>query len=79
MNREEVLLRLNDIFKDVFDDNTIMIRDETTAKEIEDWDSLEHINLILAVEQCFGIKFSMLEVTQIKNVGEMIDIICCKI
>lgn len=79
MNREEVLFTLNDVFKEVFDDNTIMIKDETTAKDIEDWDSLEHINLILAVEQCFGIKFSMLEVTQIKNVGEMIDIICYKI
>ena len=50
-------------------------RDETTANDIEDWDSLEHINLVVAVEKKFNIKFNMGEVNNMKNVGEMADII----
>lgn len=75
MSREEILERLNIVFCDVFDDETIEIKEETTANDIEDWDSLEHINLIVAVEKEFGFKFNMNEVTSMKNVGEMISII----
>ena len=59
MTREEVFETLNGVFQDVFDDESIVVKEETTADDIEDWDSLEHINLIAAVEQEFGIKFSM--------------------
>lgn len=79
MNREEVLNKLTEVFQDVFDDETIVITDETTADDIEDWDSLEHINLIVAVEQAFSIKFNMNEVTSMKNVGEMVDIILSRL
>ena len=79
MNREEILEKLNNVFIDVFDDENIKIDDNTTAEDIEDWDSLEHINLIVAVEQEFGIKFNMNEVTGMKNVGEMVDIINTRI
>ena len=72
MKREEVFERLNGVFQDVFDDESIVVNDETTSADIEDWDSLEHINLIVSVEQEFGIKFSMNEVTTMKNVGEMV-------
>lgn len=75
MTREEVFTQLNEVFQDVFDDSTITVSDDTTAADIEDWDSLEHINLIVAVEKCFGIKFNMGEVTTMKNAGEMVDII----
>lgn len=75
MTRETVYERLNEVFQDVFDDETITVRDNTTADDIEDWDSLEHINLIVAVEKCFGMKFTMGEVTGMKNVGAMVDII----
>ena len=75
MTREEVFEKLNEVFQDVFDDDSIMVNDSTTADDIEDWDSLEHINLIVAVERCFGIKFTMGEVTGMKNVGEMVGII----
>ena len=71
--------RLNNVFRDVFDDDTISVSDNTTSKDIPDWDSLEHINLIVAVEQEFGIKFNMGEVTTMKNVGEMVDIIINKL
>ena len=73
--QEEIYERLTEVFQDVFDDDSITISPETTADDIEDWDSLEHINLIVAVERAFGIKFSMGETTSMKNVGAMVDII----
>ncbi len=79
MEREEVFERLNKVFQDVFDDDSIVVNDETTSADIEDWDSLEHINLVVAVEQEFGMKFNMNEVTTMKNVGEMVGIILSRI
>lgn len=75
MTREEIFEGLNDVFQDVFDDEEIVVDENTTADDIDEWDSLEHINLIVATEKKFGIKFSMNEVTGMKNVGEMADII----
>ncbi len=75
MSREEVFARLNPVFQDVFDDESIQVDDSTTSSDIEGWDSLEHINLIAAVEAEFGIRFSMGQVVSMKNVGEMADII----
>lgn len=75
MNKEEVFERLNEVFRDVFDDESIVVNETTTSADIEDWDSLEHINLLAAVEQEFGMKFSMGQVVTMKNVGEMADII----
>ncbi len=79
MNREEVYAKLNEIFEDVFDDEDIVVSDNTTADDIEDWDSLEHINLVVEIENQFGIKFNMGEVNSFKNVGEMVDAILNKI
>ena len=76
MNRNEVLKKLNVIFRDVFDDDSIVINDRTTSNDIEEWDSIEHINLIGAVEDEFSMRFKMKEVSVMKNVGEMVDIIC---
>jgi acyl carrier protein len=75
MNREEVYERLTEVFIDVFDDEDIKLNDNTTSDDIEDWDSLEHVNLIVAIEKEFGMKFTMGEVTGMKNVGAMVDII----
>ncbi len=74
MTEKEVLTRLNPVFCTVFDDDITVSR-STTADDIDDWDSLEHIRLIGAVEREFGVKFTMREVSSMKNVGEMIDII----
>lgn len=79
MSREEVFEKLNEVFRDVFDDESIVVTDTTTANDIEDWDSLEHINLIVAIENKFNIKFKMSEVTGLKNVGEMADVILGRI
>ena len=79
MNKEEIYERLNKVFRDIFDDESIVVKPETTSNDIEDWDSLEHINLVVAVEQEFGIKFNMNEVTTMKDVGDMVNIIISRI
>ena len=75
MDRKELYERLNDVFRDVFDDDDIYVTAETTADDIDDWDSLEHITLISAVEREFRMKFKMGEISSMKNVGEMAAII----
>lgn len=75
MTREQVYTELNRVFQDVFDDESITVNDETTANDIEDWDSLEHINLVVAIEKQFGIKLTMEEVNGLTNVGAMVDVI----
>ncbi|MBR2284004.1 MAG: acyl carrier protein [Ruminococcus sp.] len=76
MDRNEVMERLSGVFRDVFGDSSITVTDSTTSDDIEDWDSIEHINLIGAVEDEFGMRFKMREVSGMKNVGEMADIVC---
>ena len=75
MTREEAYERLTKVFRDVFDDEDIVLGDETTSDDIEDWDSFEHINLVVAVEDEFSFKIPMGKVITMKNVGEMVDII----
>lgn len=75
MTREEVYERLNEVFRDVFDDEEITVDDETTAADVDGWDSLMHITLIDAVEEEFDISFDMKTVVKLKNVGEMVDVI----
>ena len=78
MNEKQILQKLSDIFREVFDDDSIVISRSTTADDIEDWDSLEHITLINAVESEFRMRFKMHEVSTMKNVGEMVDIIAAR-
>ncbi|MCR5142107.1 MAG: acyl carrier protein [Ruminococcus sp.] len=75
MNEKQIYERLNEVFRDVFDDEDITVNADTTADDIDDWDSIEHINLVGAVEDEFGLRFKMGEVSGMKNVGEMVDII----
>jgi len=75
MSRDEILLKTINIFRDVFDDESLVITDDTTAADIEDWDSLTHITLVNEIEDAFNYKFSMKEVLGMKNVGEMLDIL----
>ncbi len=79
MTREEVYEKINEVFRDVFEDDDITVNDATTADDIDDWDSLEHINLMNAIEQEFGIKFTMGQIVSMKNVGEMVDIVMSKL
>lgn len=75
MTKEEIYEALDEVFQDEFDDESIHVEASTTADDIEDWDSLAHIDLVMAVEERFGVKFTMGEVNGMKNVGEMVDII----
>lgn len=75
MSREKVLEKVNEVFHEVFDDDSIVVKGETTADDIEGWDSLRHITLIEEIEDVFDIRFAMKEVNGMKNVGEMIEII----
>ena len=75
MTREEVYKRLNEVFRDVLDDDTIELNDQTVADAVDGWDSFEHINLVVAVEEEFAFKIPMGKIVTMKNVGEMVDII----
>ena len=75
MDKQSIFDAVQQIFRDNFDDEELVITPETCADDIEDWDSIEHINLIDTVEKEFGVKFKMQEVSGMKNVGEMVQII----
>lgn len=75
MSREEIFDKVQDIFREVFDDDELVISDSTNSDEIEDWDSLEHISLIVSMEKEFSMKFDIKEINTLKDVGEMIDLI----
>lgn len=75
MSREEVFERVTDIFRDVFDDDDLVISDSTNSEDIEDWDSLEHIQLIVGMEKEFKVKFDIKTVNSLENVGQMVDLI----
>ncbi len=75
MEINKIYANLNVIFRRLFDDDSIVVTPQTTAKDIEGWDSLEHITLIATVERTFKMKFKMGEISSMKNVGQMADII----
>lgn len=76
LQRQEILKQVNDIFIDTLDNEEIIITETTTANAIEGWDSLTHIQLVVAVEKYFSIRFTSKEIQRWNNVGEMIDSIC---
>ena len=78
MDSKMIYARLNKVFRDVFYDDSITVNPKTTANDIEDWDSLEHITLISAVEREFKMKFKMGEISSMKNVGEMANIVAAR-
>ncbi len=75
LTKDEIFEKLDEIFQELFDDDSIHVTPETTADDIDDWDSLSHIDLISAVEDAFDMRFQMKEVSAMKHVGEMVDII----
>lgn len=79
MSRDEIYAALTEVFHDVFEDDSIALRDTTTASDIAEWDSQNHINLILAVEMRFGVRFRTSEIEGLKNVGELVSVIEAKL
>jgi|TARA_B110000211_G_C14038427_1_gene535656 acyl carrier protein len=78
MTREEVFLSVQRIFRDIFDEDDLVIESETNSEHIEDWDSLNHINLVSSIEKEFNIRFALGELMELKNVGSMIDLMLIK-
>jgi acyl carrier protein len=79
MEEGQIYQRLNEIFGDVFDDDALALKAETTADDVDGWDSLSHIRLVLSVEKSFNVKFSAAEVGKLKNVGELVGLIRSKL
>ncbi|HAT50207.1 MAG: acyl carrier protein [Nitrospirae bacterium] len=72
---QEILLQLNRIFRDVFDDDGLQVTCETTAKDIEEWDSVEHIALVIAIEKAFKVRLNAAEVGKLQNVGGIVELL----
>jgi acyl carrier protein len=79
MNREEILNKVQQIFKDNFDNEELTVSEQTSSSDIEEWDSFEQINLLVTIEGAFKIKFDITEVSEIKCVGDIIGFIEKKI
>ncbi len=79
MTREELFDGVQDIFRDIFDEDDMVIEDKTSSDDIEDWDSLNHINLVSAIEKEFEIRFALGELMALKDVGAMIDLMVEKL
>jgi acyl carrier protein len=75
MDEPQVYARLSEIFKDVFDDDSIQLAPALSAKDVDGWDSLAHIRLILTIEKAFKIKFSTSEIGKLENVGNLVALI----
>ena len=78
-DHEQVLAEVNRIFCEVMEDDLVQLRYETTANDVENWDSLNHIQLVVALEKHFKIRFNFAELQKFKNVGEMCDNIAAKL
>ena len=78
MNKEETKEQVQEIFRDILDDEDLILTDNTTAHDVDGWDSLSHIQLVVAMEKYFKIKFSAKEILSWENVGELIDSIVVK-
>ncbi len=79
MTMEQIQSEVQDVFRRVFGNDTLIVTPKTTQEDIEAWDSLEHINILSIIEQQYGIKFNLNEVMEIKTVGDIIDLIARKV
>jgi acyl carrier protein len=75
----DILERLNQVFQYVFEDDELRITRDTTAEEVQDWDSVKHVTLMVTVEKAFGSIFTSSQVAGLKNVGELVDLVEVKL
>lgn len=75
----QIYAKLTEIFRDIFDDDNLQVTPELTAKDVDEWDSLNHIRLVLSVERAFSVTFSAAQVDRLKNVGEFAELIGSKL
>jgi acyl carrier protein len=78
MERSKILTEVNEIFKDLLDNEDIVLTDATTAGDVEGWDSLTHIQLVVAIEKHFKIRFASKEIQSWKTMGELVDSLVAK-
>jgi len=71
----QTLLQVQEVFRDVFEDDALSIARETTARDVEDWDSLMHVSLVVAIEHKFGVRFASGDVARLDNVGQLVDLV----
>ncbi len=79
MTSQQLISELNVLFEEIIDEGAVTLTPSTTAKEVEGWDSLNHIQIIAAIERKYGFRFTLVEIQSFKNVGEMVDSILSKI
>jgi len=79
MDRDNVFEIIQNLFRDVFDDDEIILTDETTANDIDEWDSLQNITILAAIEEDFGIKFQISEARHLVNIGALVDLVVNKV
>lgn len=79
MDEPQIYQRLTEIFQEVFDDDSIEVTPKLSAEEVDGWDSLTHIRLILTIEKVFKIKFSTSEIVKLENVGDLVALIQAKV
>jgi acyl carrier protein len=79
MKSDEIIKNINDIFIDVLDNENIVLNETTTANDVEEWDSLNHIQIVVAIEKKFKIRFTSKEIQSWNNVGEMIECVDSKL
>jgi acyl carrier protein len=78
MTEDELLRRLNEVFRSVFDDPALTVSTTTTAKDVPGWDSIVHITLVIEIERAFNVKFQMAEIEKLRNVGDLVTILAAK-
>jgi acyl carrier protein len=79
MNEQEILAKLTEVFRDVFDLPSLVLLPSTTAEDVEEWDSVNHIMLVVQTEREFGVKFQTAEIEEMKNVGDLVSLIKAKL
>lgn len=79
MERDDILAKVQEVFRDELEIEDLVLTDETTADDVEEWDSLSHVQLVVALEKAFGIKFTSREILSWDNVGDLVDCIAGKI
>lgn len=79
MTKEEILSQFNTIFRNVLENDKLVIKEETTGDDVEEWDSLSHLQLVMAIEKHFKVKFTAAEMINFSNVGDMCEGILAKL
>ena len=75
MTADDIYVKLTDIFRDVFEDDALVLRPDMTAEDVPDWDSLSHVRLVLTIQRKFGVTFSAAQTSNLKNVGDLVSLL----